>query len=194
MKDVYENCPEFEDGRYLIRYVRKEDADDLLEVYSDKNALPFFNSDNCDGDNFYYPTKERMEKAIGFWLWSYENRWFVRWTVIDKDVSKAIGTIEMFRREADDDFNGVGVLRLDVRSDYEKTDVLQELLEIFVPSAYELFDCDEIISKIPVYAIERIEAAEKCGFKKSDSFLIGTNDHYAYKDYWTVNRKGTAGK
>ena len=24
--------------------------DDLLKVYSDKNALPFFNSDNCDGD------------------------------------------------------------------------------------------------------------------------------------------------
>ena len=53
MTDVCSNCPAFEDGKYLLRFVEEHDADDLLEVYSDKNALPFFNSDNCDGDNFY---------------------------------------------------------------------------------------------------------------------------------------------
>ena len=29
-----------------------------VNVYGDKNALPFFNSDNCHGDNFYYPDEE----------------------------------------------------------------------------------------------------------------------------------------
>jgi RimJ/RimL family protein N-acetyltransferase len=70
MISVYEKCPIFESDRYLIRYVENTDARDLLEVYSDKNALPFFNSDNCDGDNFYYPAKEKMENAISFWLQS----------------------------------------------------------------------------------------------------------------------------
>lgn len=37
-------------------------------MYSDKNALPFFNSDNCHGDNFYYPNEDRMRQAIKFWL------------------------------------------------------------------------------------------------------------------------------
>ena len=63
MTDVYKECPSFENEKYLIRFVDAKDADDLLEVYSDKNALPFFNSDNCDGDNFYYPTKEKMLRA-----------------------------------------------------------------------------------------------------------------------------------
>ena len=102
MTGVYKECPSFENDKYLIRFVDAKDADDLLEVYSDKNALPFFNSDNCDGDNFYYPTKEKMLSAIDFWLRSYETKWFVRWTVIDKTISKAIGTIEMFHRKADD--------------------------------------------------------------------------------------------
>lgn len=61
MLNVYEYCPKFESEDYLIRFVDKGDTEDLLTVYSDKNSLPFFNSDNCDGDNFYYPTKDRME-------------------------------------------------------------------------------------------------------------------------------------
>ncbi len=186
MNDVYEKCPIFENERFLIRFVTIDDVNDLLEVYSDKNALPFFNSDNCDGDSFYYPNQEKMKSAIGFWLRSYETKWFVRWSIIDKTVSKAIGTIEMFHRKADDDFNDVGVLRLDLRSDYEITDILKELFSIFIPSAYGLFDCTEIITKIPVYAIERADAAQKYGFTKSDSYLIGTNDHYAYNGYWTI--------
>ena len=51
--NIYENCPVLENEKFIIRLFKNEDCDDLLEVYSDKNALPFFNSDNCDGDNFY---------------------------------------------------------------------------------------------------------------------------------------------
>lgn len=53
-----------ENERFKLRVVENEDCDDLLQVYSDKNALPFFISDNCDGDNFYYATKERMMEAL----------------------------------------------------------------------------------------------------------------------------------
>ena len=102
--NVYENCPVLESEKYLLRLVKTDDVNDLLEVYGDKNALPFFNSDNCSGDNFYYPTKEKMEAAVGFWLYSYEKKWFVRWAIIDKTASMAIGTIEMFHRTAEDDF------------------------------------------------------------------------------------------
>lgn len=55
MSDVYENCPAFENDKFLLRFSQLDDAEDLVSVYSDKNALPFFNSDNCHGDNFYYP-------------------------------------------------------------------------------------------------------------------------------------------
>lgn len=74
-----------------------------------------------------------------------------------------------------------------MKSGYERSDVLKELFDLFIPSAYELFDCNEIITKIPVYAVERADAARKAGFTKSDCLLIGTNDHYAYNGYWTIN-------
>ncbi len=185
---VYENCPVLENDKYLLRFVKKDDASDLLKVYSDKHALPFFNSDNCDGDNFYYPSIERMEKAIDFWLSSYETRWFVRWAIIDKEKSKAIGTIELFHRVADDDFNGAGVLRLDVDSCHEDAEVLEGILSLIIKPAFELFECDTIITKAPIYAVERIKAIQQCGFEKTDSFLVGTNDHYAYNGYWSIKK------
>ena len=55
MSDVYKKCPAFENDSFLLRFSQLDDARDLVSVYSDKNALPFFNSDNCHGDNFYYP-------------------------------------------------------------------------------------------------------------------------------------------
>ena len=44
MKPVYEEVPVFENDDYLLRFVTVDDAKDLLKVYGDKNALPFFNS------------------------------------------------------------------------------------------------------------------------------------------------------
>lgn len=186
MTDVYEKCPVFEDDRYVLRFVEESDADDLLQVYSDKNALPFFNSDNCNGDNFYYPTKEKMLAAIRFWISSYETKWFVRFTVTDKTSSKAIGTVELFHRESDDAFHGSGVLRLDVKSEYETESVLFGIISLIVPPAFELFDCNEIITKAPNYAIERIQAIRKFGFTKSEHLLVGTHDRYAYNGYWSI--------
>ena len=43
--DIYSTCPTWESEQFIVRLLREEDCDDLLKVYSDKNALPFFNSD-----------------------------------------------------------------------------------------------------------------------------------------------------
>ena len=181
---VYDSVPHFESEHYLLRFIQKEDVRDLCEVYGDKHALPFFNSDNCHGDNFYYPTMERMEAALDFWLKSYETKWFVRWTIVDKAAGKAVGTVELFHREADDYFNHTGVLRLDVKSDYEQAAMIAEIAGVIVPPAYSLFATDRIITKVPLYAVERMAAFEKMGFKKSEEFLYGPAGGYAYKDYW----------
>ena len=102
--NIYDNCPILENDNYLLRIVEKQDCEDLFEVYSDKNALPFFNSDNCDGDNFYYPTKERMSEAVLFWISAFNNKWFVRMSIVDKSASKVIGTAELCYRVSEDAF------------------------------------------------------------------------------------------
>ena len=124
--NIYETCPVLENERFILRLFKNEDCHDLLKVYSDKNALPFFNSDGCDGDNFYYDTLERMAGAIDFWNMAYRNGWFVRLSIVDKDVSHVIGTTEICYRVSEDEFNNMGILRVDVRSDYEEEPILYD--------------------------------------------------------------------
>ncbi len=183
MDNVYENCPVLENDRWLLRLIEEKDTEDLLKVYSDKNSLPFFNSDNCDGDNFYYPTIERMKEAMDFWFYSYREKWFVRFAIVDKNLGKAIGTIEAFHRPSNGDFDEVGVIRLDLASRYENSADIKSIMSVILPSAYDLFDCKEIISKCPIYAVERSEAFGELGFRKTDTRLVG-NDGTSYGGYW----------
>lgn len=63
---VYDSCPELCDDAYRIRLIEPRDAEDLLAVYSDKLALPFFNSDNCHGANFYCSTLHDVQESIKY--------------------------------------------------------------------------------------------------------------------------------
>lgn len=188
--DLFKNCPTLESARFLLRPVAEEDCAALLEVYSDKNALPFFNSDNCHGDNFYYPTLERMLEALRFWQYSRENGWFVRWAVVDRAGDTIIGTVEVCRRASgpEDPFNGAGILRIDVKSGYETEDCLSAVGGLILPAVFEGLGCGIVITKAPIYAVERIQAVQRLGFAKSEHFLIG-GDGYAYNGYWTVERR-----
>lgn len=183
--NIYESCPVLESEKFLLRLFSNGDCDDLLKVYSDKNALPFFNSDNCDGDNFYYATKERMAEALGFWDLSYKNGWFARISIVDKEAGSVIGTIELCLRVSEDEFNNMGILRVDVRSDYEREDMLFDIVSLITPHIPEMLGCNGIITKAPIYAVERIKAIRKAGFTKSENLLIGKTG-YAYDGYWTI--------
>lgn len=180
---IYESCPVLESETFILRLFQAEDCDDLLTVYSDKNALPFFNSDNCDGDNFYYATKERMAEALAFWKMSYENGWFARLSIIDKASSTVIGTVELCLRVSEDAYHHMGILRIDVRSDYENEDALYDITTLITPHLSEMLGCDGVITKVPIYAIERAKAMQKAGFTKSEQYLIGKNG-FAYDGYW----------
>lgn len=182
---IYESCPILENNEFLLRLVKPEDAKDLLQVYSDKAAVPLFNSDNCNGDDFYYTSIERVLRAIKFWRESYQWKAFVRWSIIDKTKHTVIGTIELFNREATDYYNNCGLLRFDIRSDYENTDIIKDILSIIIKPTYELFHCSFIATKAIPAAQQRIYALEKLGFTKSNQKLIG-HDKQEYHDYWVL--------
>lgn len=187
IKNVYKNCPEFENDRYLLRLVNICDADDLLKVYSDKKAIRFFNSDNCGGDDFYYSTKERMSEAIEYWLWEYSRKGFVRWSVIDKVANEAVGTIELFHRKSKDYFDKCGLLRLDLRSDYETEEAIISILKLIVKPTFSMFNCTMIATKAISSAKNRTTALQTMGFGLCDAVLVG-HDGTQYKDYYVLKK------
>lgn len=188
--DIYKSCPQIESQNYKLRLVSADDCGDLLKVYSDKKAVLFFNSDNCNGDDFYYTTPERMRQAIDFWLREYEKRYYVRFSIIDKKTASAIGTIEIFNRTADDYFTNCGLLRLDLASTFEKQTVISEILSLITEPVFEWFDCGMIATKAIPDAKERICALKDHGFTLSGEKLIGGHDHTEYDNYYVLKNNG----
>lgn len=185
--DIYKECTSFENSRYLLRAVKDSDAEDLLLVYSDEKAVPLFNSDNCHGDDFHYTDLSRMRKAIDFWKLSYQNGWFVRWTIVDKTAGKAIGTVEGFRREAQDYFTDCALLRLDLRSDYETSQAIAQIFGLIVAPSFETFGCGKVATKAIPAAKERTATLRQMGFSASPEKLIG-HDGTLYGDYFVLLR------
>lgn len=185
--DVYQSCPAYESESYLLRMCRQRDKADLLKVYSDEKAVPYFNSDNCGGDDFHYTSEERMEQAIAYWLWEYGRRGFVRWSILSKPTREAIGTIELFHRDAADYFTDCGLLRLDIRSDYETAEEIVKIMKLIVEPAFTLFHCHKIATKAIPSATERIAALQTLGFKPTAEKLIG-HDGTRYGSYFVLER------
>lgn len=185
--DVYADCPVFDDGSYCLRLIAEADAEDLLRVYSDEKAYPFFNSDNCR-DDFRYTSPERMREAVRYWLWEYAERGFVRWSIYSHDAGEVVGTIELFHRDAGDFFTDCGLLRLDLRSDYEKEDVIQAILRQISAPAFAMFSCRMLATKAVPEAEERIRALAACGYEKSDQALIG-REGVSYRSYWVLPKR-----
>lgn len=176
IKDIYKKCPVYKNKLITLRQTNIEDAQDLLRCYSDEKAVTFFNSDNCHGDDFYYTTIERMKEAIDFWKFSYDNRYFVRWSIILNDTDKKIGTIEMFHRIAEDEFNHYGILRIDLHSNYERQSIIDDILEIVYKNFYKEFAVEAILTKAILGASERISSLEKKGYRPiNKKFMIYDN-------------------
>ena len=181
MKNVYEECPIYKKKMITLSQTNTDDAEELLKCYSDEKAVPFFNSDNCEGDDFYYTTIERMEKAIDFWDFSYKSRYFVRWTVVLNDTKEKIGTIEMFHRCTEDEFNHYGMLRIDLQSKHEVQSIIGEILEIANENFFEAFEVEAILTKAVPEDKQRISSLAQNGYKPLGKKLMSYGDYYVNK-------------
>jgi RimJ/RimL family protein N-acetyltransferase len=181
----YTVCPTYESGHYFLRLVSMDDADDLFRVYNDAAAHVLMNDDNCQYGYSEVDKLDYMRHNIRLWLEAYRGKGFVRWSILDKQQGKAIGTIEMFG-------GNFGILRIDLRSDYEHTTQIDEILKLIIPEFFTLFDCPLIATKAVPAAKERIAALKKHGFILSDKPFTG-DDGTSYGDYWILERKNLNG-
>ena len=176
--DIYETCPVYEGEQIILRQTRYSDAEALLACYCDEKAAVLFNSDNCHGDTFLYTTLDRMQQAILFWQESYDRKEFVRWSVVEKESERLIGTVEMFHRKADDVFDDYGILRIDLGSAYETVPILTDALRIAQAHFPQTFGVQRMLTKAISAAIHRREALLQNGWKPLGEKFMAFDDYF----------------
>lgn len=178
VQDVYTHCPTLNSSRMSIGLVQMSDAEELLRCYSDVEAQLIFNSDNCR-DAFRYETMAEMEEAILFWMDAYEAKEFVRFSVRDDWTNEAVGTVELYHYMGEDAWKHRGIMRLDLRSDYETAERLDEILYMLNRYAYDLFHVTTLATKAVPRATKRIQALKQAGYQLTEEKLLEQ-----YGDYY----------
>lgn len=182
-KNPYQECPIYETDHFVFRLVEEKDAEDLLACYSDPRSAKIFNSDNCIS-NFVFQTIEEVRKCIAFWLAEYKQQYYVRFCIVEKRRARAIGTIEIFAKEETfENIGKVGVLRLDLASEFETEEVVQEILEMIDDNFFEDFAVKNMITKAIPEAASRIAALESKAYQN-----IEKNRIVPYADYFMKSK------
>lgn len=181
--DPYEICPEYETESFKLRLVNRSDAKDLLVCYSDPAAAARANGDSC-ASGFYFTSLEEMEECIDFWLREYEERRYVRFSIIPKLTGHAVGTLEIFGGEW-------GVLRIDLADRYETEHHIEELIKLTVLNLISDFKADSLKIKVLNTPV-RVNVLERYGFVPSETFRPGMGYYERTKQAFFDKSKGLA--
>lgn len=181
--NIYQTCPEYQSESFCLRLVRLEDAEALLDCYSDRVVAARANADNCTSD-FYYTTLEQMEECIHFWLAEYQKGYYVRFAIVSKQEGRAVGTMEVFGGEA-------GVLRLDIASRYEQEAYIDQLFRLAVLELIRDFEAESLYVKTS-NTPERVPLVEKYGFTPSGTFRPGMGYYERTRAKFFDRSKGLA--
>ena len=173
---------------FSLRDLSVDDWRELIVVYKDAMCIPFFNSDNCHGDIFYYSTQERMKDAIRFWIDATSKGHFIRKVIVDNSNKRAIGTVEYFVRKNEVNYNDVILLRVDVHHYYEQKKALIKIFRIAMKEAFSATGCTTLITKGWEYAVERRKALSFLRFKECDEPLIG-HENERFGQYWFIQKE-----
>lgn len=177
----FEKCPEFETDNFLINKTKIEDAVDLFEVYSDLKTKAHINTDQSDV--CLLESFEGVQSVIKRWEKAYNDRDYIRWTIVSKDNMKCVGTIELAPTPKDlKFFDGLcrsGILRVDLLSTYETEAVFSEIYAISNTEIIELFGIEKLITKGNLKEINRIK-----GLRNGRYVKLIDDEITKYPDYY----------
>lgn len=176
-KNPYDVCPTYESRHFILRKVSAGDAADLLECYKNPAASVQANSENCSY-GYGSQTLEEMQNAIEQWLEEYCRQNFVRFSIINKEDNRAMGTMEIF----DGGRRDHSVLRMDLLSAYESAEPIDELLHM-ADNFFNDFDCKKIVTKAVPNGVERINALIQNGYIPYPS-----NEKWEWEHYYIKRR------
>jgi len=176
--DPYARCPEFETEHMKFRQVREEDAEELLHAfYGDLSEWMFYGQEMTNRIfASRHATVDEMRRCISVWLDEYRNKYYIRFSVIDKTTKKAIGTIEVFNNAGSKDDS---YLHIDLSAPYETQQFISELLALADKELFKIFNIKNLLIQAVPAAKERIAALQTYGYRPYECKAGGI--HYYMK-------------
>lgn len=178
----FEKCPVYETDNLKFVMVKEEDAEELLQCYTDPITVSHMNNDNC-GSDWNVSTIENVKKGISGWIKEFDEKFYIRWSVTHKKTRRIIGTIEIAPIPNTTRFlDGVceiGILRVDIISAFESEELLTEIFKMVTGNFYIDFDIKNIVTKARKGDVVRVLALKNNKFNMyEEKSIIKYSDYY----------------
>ncbi|MGM0369334.1 MAG: GNAT family N-acetyltransferase [Bacillota bacterium] len=93
-EDIFSQFPELETERLVLREVKLEDAEDLLEVFSNPRVMKYYNM-------YPFESLEEAKELISNYLLRFQQQQLLRWGLEEKKSEKLIGSCGFYNWQED---------------------------------------------------------------------------------------------
>jgi len=155
MYSLFNEFKEIESNKYLLRKITYSDLKDMLEMYSDEDVMKF-NS----GQKINYI--EDIIKLIDIIDKGFENKWFIRWGVIEKGTNEYLGDLALHSFDENENKVQIGYM---LKKSYWNKGIMSEVAQLLIDYVNENTSIQTIEAYIHPQNIASIKLAEKLGFR-----------------------------
>ena len=154
-EELFTGFKELQSDRLLLRQITGQDAEDLFEIYSNKEVMLYF-----DDRNAFEDMSEAEAMANGYED-GIKNKWEIRWGIVLKETGKLIGTCGF---HAISDYDKRVEIGYDLNRDYWGKKIMTEALSLIIKFVFEVSDVNRIEAFVEPPNTGSRALLEKLGF------------------------------
>lgn len=156
LTDIFDKELVLESDRLRLRPVEREDADDIFEVFSDKEVMKYY-------DILPLANRDEAVELCERFIKHFEDRTMLRWAIIEKVSGKVIGTCGFFCFSDDDCKAELGY---ELRRDLWGKGYMSEAVDMILRFIYEQTYINRIESFVEIPNTPSQKLLKKLGFRK----------------------------
>lgn len=151
MKGLFTDFKSVDTANFLIKNITSKDFKDIFEIYSDKSIMKY---DSKNILTSIEETNELINKGI-------KNRWFIRFSIVDKNSHNIIGTIALHHLDFENQKAQIGY---NLKSQYWNKGIMSEVLHCMLEYIKNNTNIKELEASINKENIASVKLVEKLGF------------------------------
>lgn len=168
----FDNFPQLESERFILREVKEQDYISLFEIYSDEDAVKY-------QPIYTMKTIEQSQKAVQAFLLGFKNKKFIRWCISKKENDTVVGLITLHDFNICNSHAEIGFM---LNKSYWRQNTMGEVSPGIIKFAFEIIGLNRIEALIHPDNIASIKLSEKLGFqreglKKEAAYNKRTNEY-----------------
>ncbi|MBZ9687400.1 GNAT family N-acetyltransferase [Clostridium estertheticum] len=172
MNFEFDNFPQLESERFILREVKEQDYISLYEIYSDEDAVKY--QPICTMN-----TIEQAEKSVQAFLQGFKNKKFIRWCIATKENDTVVGLITLHDFNICNSQAEIGFM---LNKKYWRQNTMGEVSPEIIKFAFEIIGLNRIEALIHPDNIASIKLSEKLGFlregfKKESAYNKRTDEY-----------------